>query len=353
MRGLAREAHGSSAGCMRTDDFDYRLPEELIAQIPLPRGQSRLLVLHRDTGQIELRRFLDLPEYLKPGDVLVLNDTRVTARRLMAVRESGQPVELLLLRPRGETEWEALVRPGRQLRPGACLRFTLRDGTEGSAAVLATTPEGGRVLCFQSREMRDRLAHEGVVPLPPYIHTTLEDEERYQTVYARPGGSAAAPTAGLHFTPEMLDSLRAEGIRIVSLTLHVGVDTFRPVRSEVVEAHVMHGEWFDLSSETAEAIHTAAGRVIAVGTTVVRALESAAVGPRHVVPGTRETRLFITPGYRFQVVEGMLTNFHLPKSTLLMLVCAFAGRERVLDAYHTAIEARFRFYSFGDAMLIV
>jgi S-adenosylmethionine:tRNA ribosyltransferase-isomerase len=201
--------------------------------------------------------------------------------------------------------------------------------------------------------MRDRLAHEGVVPLPPYIHAALEDEERYQTIYAGPGGSAAAPTAGLHFTPEMLDAVRAQGVQIVSLTLHVGVDTFRPVRSNVVEEHVMHGEWFDLPPGAAEAINASAGRVIAVGTTSVRALESAAIGPRRVAPGTRETRLFITPGYRFQVVEAMLTNFHLPKSTLLMLVCAFAGRERVLKAYRTAIEARFRFYSFGDAMLIV
>jgi len=338
---------------MRTDEFDYVLPEELIAQTPLPRGKSRLLVLRRADGRPEHRRFADLLEYLLPGDTLVLNDSRVTARRLIARRESGQPAEALLLRPRGETEWEALIRPGKRLRTGACLRFALSGGAEVDAAIRETTAEGGRILRFADRQTRDRLATEGVAPLPPYIHTRLEDEERYQTVYAGPGGSAAAPTAGLHFTPEMLAQVESAGVQIARVTLHVGVDTFRPVRTEEVEAHVMHGEWFTISPQDAARINATPGRVVAVGTTVVRSLESAAVGPGCIAPTTAETRLFITPGFRFQIVQALLTNFHLPKSTLLMLVSAFAGREKVLAAYQAAIEERYRFYSFGDAMLIV
>lgn len=338
---------------MRTGEFDYPLPEELIAQTPLPRGESRLLVLHRADGRIEHRRFADLPDYLRAGDTLVLNDSRVTARRLTAQRESGQPAEVLLLRPRGDTEWEALVRPGRRLRTGVSLRFTLSDGQEIPATVAEQTPEGGRVLRFTDRATRDRLAREGGAPLPPYIRAPLEDEERYQTIYAGPGGSAAAPTAGLHFTPETLARAEALGVSLARVTLHVGIDTFRPVRTATIETHRMHGEWFTLTPQDAARINATTGRVIAVGTTSVRALESAAIGPGCVAPTTAETRLFITPGFRFQVVQALLTNFHLPRSTLLMLVSAFAGREAVLAAYRAAIDHRYRFYSFGDAMLIL
>jgi S-adenosylmethionine:tRNA ribosyltransferase-isomerase len=337
---------------MRTEDSDYILPPDLIAQTPVERGESRLLVLHREDGRIDFRQFGDLLEYLRPDDTLVVNDTRVTARRLVAEREGGQPAEVLLLRPVGETDWHALVRPGKRLRPGASV--TLRLGAEDvKATILEATPEGGRVLRLPNEEIRDQLAREGTAPLPPYIHAALADEDRYQTVYAGPGGSAAAPTAGLHFTEEMLAKAEARGIRIARATLHVGVDTFRPVKVETLEEHVMHGEWYTIPPETAQAINSSKGRVVAVGTTVVRALESAATGLGTIEAVTAQTRLFITPGFRFQVVQVLLTNFHLPKSTLLMLVSAFAGREPVLAAYRAAVEARFRFFSFGDAMLIV
>lgn len=337
----------------RTDDFDYYLPEELIAQTPLPRGQSRLLILHRRENRVELRQFPDILEYLHPGDTLVINNTRVTARRIFGRRENGKPVEALLLRPFGECEWEALLKPARPLRVGA--RFTLltADQTPVLADVTAATPEGGRRLRFADPETRDRLAREGEAPLPPYIHQRLQDEERYQTVYSGPGGSAAAPTAGLHFTNEMLEEIERRGIEIARLTLHVGVDTFRPVREENPQEHAMHGEWYTISPEAAERINATQGRIVAVGTTTARALESAAVAPRRVEPTTGVTRLFILPGYTFQVVEALLTNFHLPKSTLVMMVSALASREQILDAYRQAVEARFRFYSFGDAMLIV
>jgi S-adenosylmethionine:tRNA ribosyltransferase-isomerase len=338
---------------MRTDDFDYVLPEELIAQTPLPRGESRLMVLRRESGQAEHRSFSALRDYLRAGDTLVLNDSRVTARRLFALREAGGAAEVLLLRPRGETEWEALVRPGKRLRAGASLRFSLSEGEDIVGEIVASTPEGGRILRFEDATTRDRLKTAGAVPLPPYIRTRLEDEERYQTVYSGPGGSAAAPTAGLHFTPEMLRAIEAAGVRIARVTLHIGVDTFRPVKTERLEDHAMHGERFTLSSEEAARINSTPGRVIAVGTTVVRVLESAAVAPGCVAPMAGETRLFITPGYRFQTIQGLLTNFHLPRSTLLMLVSALAGRETVLAAYQAAVEAQYRFFSFGDAMLVI
>ncbi len=338
---------------MRTDAFDYALPAELIAQTPLPRGQSRLLVLHQADGHIEHTRFPALFDYLRAGDTLVVNDSRVIARRYILTLESGRRGEALLLRPRGETEWEALVRPGKRMRPGSIIYLHLRNGDSISATVGETTPDGGRVLSLPGTPTRDRLASEGTPPLPPYIHAELEDEERYQTVYAGQGGSAAAPTAGLHFTPEMLSQAERAGIGIARITLHVGVDTFRPVKTESVAEHRMHGEWFTISPDAAVKINTTEGRVIAVGTTAVRALESAAAGTRSVAATTAETRLFITPGYRFQIVDGLLTNFHLPKSTLLMLVSAFAGKEAVMAAYRSAIEQRYRFYSFGDAMLLI
>ncbi|HZT41788.1 MAG TPA: tRNA preQ1(34) S-adenosylmethionine ribosyltransferase-isomerase QueA [Chthonomonadaceae bacterium] len=353
---------------MRTDLFDYDLPPERIAQTPLPRGESRLLVLHRGEGRIEHRRFSDLPAYLRPGDTLVLNDTRVTARRLEARREGGLSAEVVLLHPVGDTCWAAIVRPGRALRPGKTLTLIGPNSQAPvTARVVATTPEGGRILDVGDPVARDALAGWGVAPLPPYINTPLppEQEERYQTVYATYDGSAAAPTAGLHFTEEMLAAAEAMGVRQARLTLHVGIATFRPVRTEEIEAHEMHAETVSLPPEAAEIINTTTGRVIAVGTTCVRALETAGKfaegsrldagnlpGPR-VVPFAGETHLFISPGYHFRVVDAMITNFHLPRSTLLMLVSAFAGRETVLRAYQEAIAEGYRFFSFGDAMLIL
>ncbi|HLK56153.1 MAG TPA: tRNA preQ1(34) S-adenosylmethionine ribosyltransferase-isomerase QueA [Chthonomonadaceae bacterium] len=351
---------------MRTDLFDYDLPPERIAQTPLPRGQSRLLVVHRADGRIEHRQFADLPEYLRTGDTLVLNDTRVSARRLTAQRESGQSAEVLLLRPVGETCWEALVKPGKALRPGKTLTLIgpPPDSVVLTVPIVATTPEGGRVLDLGERALRDTMAEWGVAPLPPYIHTPLPhaEEERYQTVYAAQDGSAAAPTAGLHFTPELLRQIAAQGVRSTYVTLHVGVGTFRPVRTETVAEHEMHSETMYLSEETARIVNDTPGRVIAVGTTSVRSLETAAQiaerqtgdsATRRVVPYVGETRLFLTPGARFRVVEALITNFHLPRSTLLMLVCAFADRELILRAYREAIREEYRFFSFGDAMLIV
>lgn len=352
---------------MRTDLFDYELPPHLIAQTPMPRGESRLLVLHRTDGHIEHRRFRDLPEYLLPGDTLVMNDTRVSARRLAALRQEGGDAEALLLRWIGETRCEALVRPGRALKPGR--RITFPEPPPGrravEATVVAVTPEGGRILEVVDATARGLLENWGAAPLPPYIRTPLSraEEARYQTVYAASGGSAAAPTAGLHFTPEMLDLLSAQGIEQVMLSLEVGIDTFRPVRAERIEEHTMHGERISLSAESADRINATRGRIAAVGTTSVRALESAAF-PAEPVPagGTRrgrvaayrgETHLFITPGYTFRMVEMLLTNFHLPRSTLLMLVSAFGGPERVLYAYREAVRAEYRFFSFGDAMLLL
>lgn len=338
---------------MRTEDFDYDLPPDLIAQTPLPRGESRLLILHRDTGEIELNQFPALLEYMRAGDTLVLNDSRVTARRLRAVRPSGADAELLLLRPIGEVEWEALVRPGRSLKPGTELSIPVTAGSYIRAEIVESTAEGGRLLRFADQATRDQLAIEGVAPLPPYIHETLADEERYQTVYSGPGGSAAAPTAGLHFTQDLLAEAERRGIRIATVTLHVGMDTFRPVKVEDASHHVMHGEWFTVDDAAARIINETPGRVVAVGTTTVRVLESAADRCGNVRPQTGVTRLFITPGYEFKIIDALLTNFHLPKSTLLMLVSAFVGREKVMKAYQAAMSNGIRFYSFGDAMLIV
>lgn len=281
----------------------------------------------------------------------MLNDTRVIARRLSATRSSGAVTEVLLLRPAGERCWEALVRPARSLRPGTQLEIATDGGTV-SATVVGTTPDGGRVLQFATPDVAVDLATQGDCPLPPYIHERIADETRYQTVYASADGSAAAPTAGLHLTDGMLDRIRSSGIATVTLTLHVGVDTFRPVRSETTDGHEMHGEWYSISDEAADRINSTTGRVIAIGTTSVRALESAATSPGRVAAGEAVTRLFITPGYRFQVVGGILTNFHLPKSTLLMLVSAFGGYSGTMAAYQKAVETGLLFYSFGDAMFV-
>ncbi len=332
--------------------FDYELPEERIAQEPIePRDYARMLVVHRATGTLEHRHFYDLPEYLRAGDTLILNNTRVSAWRLLGQKPTGGQVEMLLLRPVGDGTWQALVRPSRRLPEGARVLFP-----EGLEAAVEGRLEGGLrlVRLYASTESVDTLLTRiGRVPLPPYIHRYLDDPERYQTVLASQPGSAAAPTAGLHFTPQLLETLRQQGVQIGTITLHISIDTFRPLQTEQVEAHPMHGEWYTLSPETAELINQTRGRIVAVGTTSVRTLESAAVADHQVEARTAETKLYITPGYRFRVVDAMITNFHLPRTTMLVLVSAFAGRELILRAYHEAIERGYRFLSFGDAMLLL
>ncbi len=341
---------------MKTSDFDYLLPEELIAQSPLEqREQSRMLVCHRGSYQREHRHFFDLPDYLNPGDVLVINRSRVIPARLLGIKEdTGVACEVLLLKRLDANDWEALVKPGRRLKPGSRLVF---GGGELSATVLHMTDFGGRVVRFSYEgifeEVLDRL---GQMPLPPYIHEQLQDKSRYQTVYAKEEGSAAAPTAGLHFTKPVLEQIKEKGVHIVSLLLHVGLGTFRPVKDEVVENHKMHEEWYALSQEAADTINLArqkGGRVVCVGTTSVRTLESVATEEGLILPGSGTTDIFITPGYRFRAVDALLTNFHLPQSTLLMLVSAFMGREEALNAYLDAVAQQYRFFSFGDCMLIL
>ena len=348
-------------------DYDYDLPPELIAQTPIePRDSSRLLVVDRATQSLEQRVFRDIVAYLRPGDLLVANQSRVLPARLQGVKEgSGGQVELLLLAiraDRGVDHWEALARPGRRIHAGQRLLFG--DGLL-TAEVMEPTPSGGRIVRLVAREgtVAEALERVGRMPLPPYIHTPLADAERYQTVYARVPGSAAAPTAGLHFTPELLATLQAQSVGLAYVTLHIGLDTFRPVAEADLSQHVMHSEAIELDEETAARINAtrrAGGRIVAVGTTAVRTLEAVAKltaeveGASDVVmPYRGRTDLFITPGYQFRAVDAMITNFHLPRSTLLALVSAFAGRDLILRAYHEAIAAHFRFYSFGDAMLIV
>ncbi len=336
---------------LRTSDFDYDLPESFIAQEPIePRDRARLMVLHRADGRIEHRVFYQIGEYLRPGDVLVLNQTRVLPARLFARKETGGRVEILLLRRLDEQTWESLV-GGKGLRAGR--RLLLDEGLE--ATILAEGEGAKRVLRF-SRTLDDLLPRIGHVPLPPYIRRPVENPERYQTVYARQPGSAAAPTAGLHFTPQLLEELQAKGVKLAYVTLHIGLDTFAPVTEEVPTEHKMHTECCEVSEESAAIIHSArksGGRVIAVGTTSVRTLETAAAESGEIRPYSGPTSLFILPGYRFKIVDAMITNFHLPRSTLIMLVSAFAGRERILQAYELAKREGYRFYSFGDAMLIL
>ncbi len=355
---------------MKTADFDYPLPAELIAQAPAePRDASRLLVVEREGGTLRHHRFRDLPQFLRPGDLLVHNKTRVIPARIFARKPTGGRVEMLLLHPRSDWEWAALVR-GRRIRPG--LRLEILDGPDGrpvgaSAEVVEAGERGERVLRFSEPPLS--LAERvGRVPLPPYIHRPLTDPERYQTVYARVEGSAAAPTAGLHFTPDLLLRLRDMDVRSAFVTLHIGLDTFRPVSEERVEDHRMHSEFCSLEPAVAEEINRTrltGGRVVAVGTTVVRTLETAAMRAagecadtpacawQTVAAFEGETDLFITPGFRFRAVDVLITNFHLPRSTLLMLVAAFCGKELMDRAYAEAIRERYRFYSFGDAMLIL
>ena len=332
----------------------YDLPEERIAQTPVePRDHSRLMVLHRDTDQIEHRHFYDVIDYLNPGDVLVINETRVIPARLFGERAGGGACEVLLLRQLGPKRWETLVKPGKKLKPGAEITF---GGGQLRARIAETTDVGGRIVDFDCDGTFEAALDElGEMPLPPYIHERLEDKERYQTVYAKQEGSAAAPTAGLHFTPELLNRIREKGVDVVPVLLHVGLGTFRPVKTENVEEHEMHSEYFEVTAEAAARINAArerGGRVVAVGTTSVRTLESAAENGV-LLPRRGETSIFIKPGYRFQMVDALITNFHLPGSTLVMLVSALYDREKILAAYEEAVRDGYRFFSFGDAMLIL
>lgn len=339
---------------MQLTDFDYNLPEELIAQTPVePRNSSRFMVLDPVEQSIEHRHFFDLKEYLEPGDTLIFNDTRVMPARLLGWREgTGGKVEVFLLRRINGDTWETLVKPGRKAKAGQVVRFS----DELTCTVQEDTDFGGRIVKFNYKgifeEILDRL---GETPLPPYIHEKLEDKERYQTVYSRERGSAAAPTAGLHFTKEQMTDLKEMGVNLGFVTLHVGLGTFRPVSVDTIEDHVMHKEYYSISQETADLIlktKASGKRVIAVGTTSIRTLESAATAVGQIAGKTDWTNIFIYPGYEFKIIDGIITNFHLPKSTLIMLISAFAGREFVLKAYETAVAERYRFFSFGDAMMI-
>lgn len=337
---------------MRLEQFDYELPEELIAQEPLAeRDQSRLLVVDRKTGEIEHRRFLDLIDYLKPDDLLVMNNSRVVATRLHGRKRTGGMVEALLLSKVGDCRWQAMVKPGRRVAVGTEMSF----GPDGKlkAIALSRLDDGGRILQFSCEGDCDELIAElGEVPLPPYICRKLEDRERYQTIYAEEDGSAAAPTAGLHFTPRAFELIREKGLDVAFVTLHVGIGTFRPVRVENVMEHEMHAESVFLSEAAAEKINSCKGRIICVGTTTARALESAAVARRRVEPMCGETNIFITPGHEFDIIDAMVTNFHMPRSTLIVLMSAFAGRDLIMKAYEDAVTERYRFLSFGDVMFV-
>ena len=340
---------------LKTHDFYYDLPEELIAQTPLERRDgSRLMVLDRQTGEIEHKHFYDIVDYLRPGDCLVMNDSRVLPARLLGHRPTGGAVEVLLLRDLGDKKWECLCKPGRKMREGDTVTFG--DG-ELTATVVAVQEDGNRIVEFHYEgiflEVLERL---GKMPLPPYIKAELADQERYQTVYSREVGSAAAPTAGLHFTNELLDKIRAMGVKTAFVTLHVGLGTFRPVKAEEVTEHHMHSELCMMNEETARILNetkAAGGRVICVGTTSCRTLESLVNEDGTFEAKSRWTEIFIYPGYTFKAMDGLITNFHLPESTLVMLVSAFAGREHVLNAYNVAVAEKYRFFSFGDAMFLV
>lgn len=340
---------------MLVSDFDYELPPELIAQHPVePRDHSRLLVLNRTTKGWSDRNFYELPSLLTPGDLLVFNDTKVIPARLFAEKQGGSArIEVFLLKQLSSFSWECLVRPGKRVKPGVNLLFA--KGVRGQ--VLATTPSGGRIIEFEGEtDFREWLNQVGETPLPPYITESLADPGRYQTVYAKAEGSVAAPTAGLHFTEGLLKELAGNGVKTGFLTLHVGLGTFRPVQTERIEDHLMHSEFFTLSASLVEEIAAtkkAGHRVIAVGTTVVRVLESQADTAGQLRAGSGETAIFIYPGYQFKVIDALVTNFHLPRSTLLMLVSAFAGREYILESYAHAVQNKYRFFSFGDAMIIL
>jgi len=341
---------------MDLKDFYYDLPQELIAQDPLlDRSSSRLLKVNRMTGEYEHRIFKDIKEYLKPGDCLVINDTKVIPARLFGVKEgTGAKIEVLLLKRTGEKTWETLVKPGKKARPGTVLDFG--DGLL-KCKILDVVDEGNRVVEFEYEGIWEELLDKlGQMPLPPYITHQLKDKNRYQTVYAKHEGSAAAPTAGLHFTNELLEEIKAMGVDIASVTLHVGLGTFRHVKVENIKEHHMHSEFYMVDEEACNKINKAksnGGRVISVGTTSLRTLESAAKEDGTISPSSGWTEIFIYPGYKFKIIDGLVTNFHLPESTLLMLVSAFAGRENVMAVYEEAIKERYRFFSFGDAMLLI
>ncbi len=339
---------------MKTHDFWYDLPEELIAQTPLQqRDQSRLLVLHKEDGTLEHRHFYHILDYLNPGDCLVMNDSRVLPARLLGHRPTGGAVEVLLLRDLGDKKWECLVKPGRKMQQGSEVIF---GNGELTATVVQVKEDGNRVVEFHYEgiflEVLERL---GKMPLPPYIQEELQDQERYQTVYSRAVGSAAAPTAGLHFTQELLEKARQKGIKTAFVTLHVGLGTFRPVKAEEISDHHMHAELCMISTETAQILNetkASGGRIVCVGTTSCRTLESLAREDGSFAESSKWTEIFIFPGYQFKAMDALITNFHLPESTLVMLVSAFAGREKVLHAYQEAVTERYRFFSFGDAMFI-
>ena len=339
---------------MKTHDFYYDLPEELIAQTPLQkRDTSRLLAMDRRTGELAHRHFYDILDYLNPGDCLVMNDSRVLPARLLGHRPTGGAVEVLLLRDLGNKRWECLCKPGRKMQVGNEVSF---GGGELTAVVREVREDGNRVVEFRYEgiflEVLERL---GKMPLPPYIKAELQDQERYQTVYSREVGSAAAPTAGLHFTKELLEKIREKGVKEAFVTLHVGLGTFRPVKEDTIEGHEMHSEFCTIPQETADLINRTkanGGRCICVGTTSCRTLESWAGEDGHMEAKAGWTNIFIYPGYRFKVMDALVTNFHLPESTLIMLISAFAGRDQVLGAYEEAVRERYRFFSFGDAMFL-
>ena len=340
---------------MRIEEFDYHLPEELIAQHPIePRDASRLLVLDKETGAIAHSCFQRLGDYLKPGDVLVINDTKVLPARLFAQKTTGAAIEIVILKQVGLNQWQSLVKPGKKALPGAKLVF---PGHSMQAEVLDYGEDGTRIIQFDPQgDFFTALDEIGQMPLPHYIREPLRDKDRYQPVYARERGSAAAPTAGLHFTKELLADLEKRGVMIAKVLLHVGLGTFRPVKVKEITAHKMHAEYYQVTPETAAIVNRArqnGGRVVSVGTTSTRTLETLSNPEGVLLPGSGWTDIFIYPGYQFKIVDALITNFHLPKSTLVMLVAAFAGREHTLHAYEEAIRAKYRFYSFGDAMFII
>jgi len=340
---------------LKLEEFDYNLPEELIAQVPIAkRDESRLMVLHRESKKVEHKTFKDVIDYLRPGDCLVRNNTKVIPARLYGKKETGANVEFVLLSQIEGDIWESIVRPGNKLKPGTKVEFG--DGLL-KATILDIMDGGTRKVEFEYEGIFNEILDKiGLMPLPPYIHESLKEKDRYQTVYAKYNGSAAAPTAGLHFTPELLKRIEEKGVKIANVTLHVGIGTFRPVKEENIEEHKMHTEHFYIKQEDVEKINEtkkAGGRVIAVGTTSCRVLETIASEETGLVEATEgDTGIYIYPGYKFKCIDGLITNFHLPKSTLLMLVSALAGREFVLDAYNEAVKEKYRFFSFGDAMLI-
>lgn len=339
---------------LKTSDFYYDLPEELIAQTPLePRDSSRLLVYNRTTGEVFHRHFRDVGDYLKPSDLLVVNTTKVYPARIFAYTEHGGKVEILLLKRQNLTDWECLVKPGKKCREGVILVVN----EELKAEMISRTDDGGRIVRFIfDGVFEDILSRVGEMPLPPYIHEKLKDKDRYQTVYCKQEGSAAAPTAGLHFTLRLIDELKAKGVEFAEVQLNVGLGTFRPVKTDDLEHHKMHTEYYVIDEENAEKINKAkreGRRVIAVGTTSVRTLETVADENGFVKAQSGDTSIFIYPPYKFKCVEGLITNFHLPESTLVMLVSAFASREKILELYNLAVKEKYRFFSFGDAMFII